>query len=160
MTSVQSKKSPERVKSAKFTPATIKADDLRQSATSKASHRSTANDDYSSLRPHQKRDTTRSKSPKSPDANKKRSSKSPSSKSPKRKSNKSKSPSQKNKSGKRSTMGNRNEESSLNFSINVSEHPRSTSELENLSSQGLTLVNPKIFQSNFINVFITLNLIK
>jgi len=151
MTSVQSKKSPERVKSAKFTPATIKADDLRQSATSKASHRSAANDDYSSLRPHQKRDTTRSKSPKSPDASKKRSSKSPGSKSPKRKSNKSKSPSQKNnKSGKRSTMGNRNEESSLNFSINVSEHPRSTSELENLSSQGLTLVNPKIFQSNLV----------
>lgn len=143
MTSVQSKKSPERVKSAKFTPATIKADDIRQSATSKASHRSVTNDDYSSSRHHPKGDNTRSKSPKSPDASRKKAS----SKSPKRKSNKSKSPNQKNKSGKRSTAGNRNEESSLNFSINVSEHPRSTSELENLSAQGLTLINPKIFQS-------------
>ena len=172
MSSFLSKNSPERVKSAKFTAATIKTDDSKQhkiesTSTSKASVRSSNqhanNDENNNESPNKKTPKTRNSSKgsasRSPDYHQSSSkplsntslnksgdyTKKPSSKSPRRKQKSSKSPRRKHTGGGKRSGGGRNDESSLNFS--TSEQPKSTAEYEDMSSQGLTLINAKIFQS-------------
>ena len=137
--------SPEqRVKSAKFTAATIRNDELRH--TTNASKTSNRNQSKS---PENYQIAASSISINSAMTKTKTSSRSPvNTKRSKKGGGKSKSPTRKSptKSGRKSRHN--NEESSLNFSLN--EYQRSTSELEDLSAQGLTLINSKIFQSNFL----------
>ena len=170
--SLQSKKSPERVKSAKFTSSTIQNDDTKQlkeknqqniesTSTSKASLRSTNlnahnDDENSNKKTRKQRNNSKGSQSRSPDyqTNVKplggNSNKKSSSKSPRRKPKSSKSPKRK-QTGKRSSG--RNDESSINFSASLTEFPKSTAELEDLSSQGLTLINTKIFQSTLFHTF-------